>query len=207
MTPVYEVRTKHTKEVLKDFIAFREAVKKAHVDFRLFMLGVCSVTVAIMARDMKGFLYTFSVLAILFFGFLLIRKPLALSKLEKADENYQRQSELYFMFGESGFRVTNEDIGDEKRFKYGDIAFMYSDSKYYYINTNNEDLHMLPAADFVLGDPADFKEFVEHKTNQTIQPVKLPWRVKWGIIKQAWAMRMQEDAEELNGKGKKKEKK
>ena len=41
MTPVYEVRTKHTEQVLKDFISFKEAERNAHITFRLVMLGIC----------------------------------------------------------------------------------------------------------------------------------------------------------------------
>ena len=198
MTPVYEVQTTHTEQMLKDFIAFRENIRNGHINFRLFMLGVCSVTVAFMARDMKGFLYTFSALAVLFFTLLLIRKPLAFSKLAKADEIYQNKAELSFVFGEKEFRVTNSLLGDEKRFKYGEIPFLYSDSTYYYISANNEDLHMLPFADFTLGDPESFREFIEHKTGKIIQPVKLSWKLKLGIMKQAWDMRMQEVADDTD---------
>ena len=127
------------------------------------MLAVCSVTVAFMARDMKGFLYTFAALAVLFFTLLVIRKPLAFSKLAKADEIYQNKAGLSFVFGEKEFRVTNSLLGDEKRFKYGEIPFLYSDSTYYYISANNEDLHMLPFADFTLGDPESFREFITRK--------------------------------------------
>ena len=185
MTPVYEVRTKHTKEVLKDFITFRENVRNVHVTFRLVMLAVCSVTLTYIGRDIPGLFYTFLVLTILFGGFAIIRKPLALSKLAKADSLYQNGSELHFIFGESEFRVENGDVGDVQRFKYGEVEFMYADHKYFYINVNNEDQYMLPKTDFTLGEPEKYYDFMMHKTGKIFQPVKLSWKMKGGILKQA----------------------
>lgn len=186
MTPVYEVKTKHTKEVLKDYINFKEAVTHSHVTFRLVMLGVCSLTLAFVGRDMAWALYGGVILGVLFLVFAASRKTIAVSKLAEADTNYQKQSELHFVFGESEFRVENKDVGDQQRLKYGEVEYMYADDKYYYVNTNNEDMHVLPKADFTLGSAADFYDFMMHKTSKDFLPVKLNWAMKKGILRQAW---------------------
>ena len=73
MTPVYEVRTKHTEQVLKDFISFKEAERNAHITFRIVMLGICDVTLAYLGKG-SALTYIFGILAVLTFAFALARK-------------------------------------------------------------------------------------------------------------------------------------
>lgn len=192
MTPVYEVRTKHTKKVLNDFIAFREAITHSHVTFRLIMLGICSVTLSYLGRDIKGIMYTCGVLAVVFLVFAAVRRPIGVSRLASADKNYQNQSEIHFIFGESEFRVENEDAEGIQRFKYGEVEYMYTDDTYFFINANNEDLQMIPKADFSLGTADGFYDFMMHKTGRDFLPVKLSWRMKLGILKDAWGQMEEE---------------
>lgn len=199
MTPVYEVRTKHTKEVLKDFIDFREDVAHSRVTFQLIMMGICSWTLAFVGREMNWALYGGIIVGIIFFAFAAVRKKIAVSRLAAADTNYQNQSEIHFIFGESEFRVENQDAGDEQRFKYGEVEYMYADNKYYFINANNEDMHMIPKGDFTLGSAEAFYDFMMHKTKKDFLPVKLSWSMKKGILRQAWHD-MEEERDQKAGK-------
>ena len=185
MTPVYEVRTKHTEQVLKDFISFKEAERNAHITFRIVMPGICDVTLAYLGKG-SALTYIFGILAVLTFAFALARKPIGVRRLAKADKNYQNQSEIHFIFGESEFRIENPDAGDPQRVKYGEVAFMYTDNKYYYINVNNEDMHMIPKEDFTLGSPEGFYDVIMDKTGKQLKPLKLTWKMKTSILKQAW---------------------
>ena len=63
---------------------------------------------------------------------------------------------------------------------------MYTDNKYYYINVNNEDMHMIPKEDFTLGSPEGFYDFIMDKTGKQLKPLKLTWKMKTNILKQAW---------------------
>lgn len=189
MTPVYEVKTTHTKQVLKDFITFSEAVQQKNYAFRYTTLVVCNVLLAFLGRDKAGLLITFSALALLTLVFALVRKPIAVSRLANADPNYQNQNVLHFIFGESEFRIDTPVSDTPQTYKYGEIEFMYSDDTYYYININNEDLQMFPKKDFTLGDAEAFYDFMTHKTGKIFLPVKLSWQMKLDILKQAWEHR------------------
>lgn len=184
MTSIYEAKTVHTEQMLKDFITFREAAKNRHINFQLLMIGGCAATLAVIGKG-GAVTYIFGVVAILFVGFALVRKRIAFSKLAKADVNYQTQSEIEFVFGESGFRVNNPDAEKEQRIRYAEVTLMYVDDNYFYINVNNEDLHMIPKGDFTMGTPGEFREFMERKTEKLFQPVKLSWKTKFFILKQA----------------------
>lgn len=193
MTPVYEVRTKHTDQVLKDFITFREAARNIHITFRLVVLSICSLTLAALGKG-TVLTYIFAVIAVIILAFTAVRKRIAFSKLAKADVNYEKKSEIHFIFGESEFRVDNPDAGDEQRIKYGEVEFMYADDNYFYINVNNDDLHMIPKGDFTLGDAEGFYDFFMHKTGKIFQPLKLSWKMKADIFKQALAETREENS-------------
>ena len=47
MTSIYEAKTVHTEQMLKDFITFREAAKNRHINFQLLMIGGCAATLAV----------------------------------------------------------------------------------------------------------------------------------------------------------------
>lgn len=185
MTPVYEVKTKHTKETLRDFLIFRERARNTNINFRFGMLTICCLTLAFIGREEPVLIGISLGLAVLLGGFALIRRPLGVHQLAKADVAYQKQSELHFVFGESEFRLTDGTTGETSHIKYGEVTLMYSDEKYYYINVNNDDLHMLPKSDFVLGNAEAFYDFFMNKTGKDFLAVKLPWKVKLGVMKQA----------------------
>lgn len=146
---------------------------------------ICDVTLAYLGKG-SALTYIFGILAVLTFAFALARKPIGVRRLAKADKNYQNQSEIHFIFGESEFRIENPDAGDPQRVKYGEVAFMYTDNKYYYINVNNEDMHMIPKGDFTLGSSEGFYDFIMDKTGKQLKPLKLTWKMKSNILKQAW---------------------
>lgn len=195
MTPVYEAKTVHTDQMLKDFITFRERAKNRHINFQLVMMGICSATLAVIGRG-GPVTYIFGVIALLLIGFALIRKRIAFSKLAEADINYKTQHEIEFVFGEGEFRVNNPDAEKEQRIRYAEVNLMYADDNYFYINVNNEDLHMISKTDFTLGGPESFQKFMEQKTGQLFQPVRLSWKMKLFILKQA----LQEKREEAESK-------
>lgn len=204
MTSVYEVKTKHTEQVLKDFLTFKEAAKHIHMTFRLVMIGICGITLAIMGKG-GTMTYIFSVLAAIILCFAAVRKKLAFNGLSKKDLNYQSQCEIEFTFGQGEFRVNNPDNGGEQRLRYGEITYIYQDEKYYYISVNNEDLHMLPRADFTMGNAENFGKFLEGRTDKTLQPVKIPWKTKFAILKQA-LIEKRADADRKRAEAEKKKK-
>lgn len=183
MTPVYEVRTKHTKKVLEDFIAFTYKIKYPRVTMNLIVMAACLAVFAFLAKG-KVFMYILLAVSAALFIFALARKRIGVSKLAKADKNYQNQSEIHLMFGESGFQIENQDMGQNDRVRYGEISYQYVDDNYYYLSINNDDLQMLPKADFTMGDPVAFYDFITDKTGKPMLPTYLPWKVRIHMMMQ-----------------------
>ena len=177
MTPVYEVKTTHTQKVLEDFIKFTYRIKYPRVTTHLLILSACFAAFAYFTRGGVG-MYIFIVLAVLLAGFTLNRHRISFRKLAKVDKNYQNQSEIHLVFGESEFHIENIDLDQNERITYAEISFVYVDDNNYYISINNEDLQLLPKSDFVLGDPTQFYDFLSDKTGQPIRPLYIPWKVR-----------------------------
>lgn len=210
MTAVYEVRTKHTKQVLKDFIIFREAIRNIHINFRLIVLGICGITLAYIGKDISKFSYVCLGFAALMFLFALVRRSWGVLKLGAADKLYQRQDELQLVFGEKEFHVNNLGTNEELHIRYGEVEYMYADDTYYYISVNNEDLYMLPKADFVMGTAESFYNFMMGKTKKEFRPVKISWKMKLDILGQGLLQVREENKktneEKQNRKNRKKNK-
>lgn len=206
MTPVFEVKTTHTKKVLEDFIKFTYKIKYPRVTKNLLILAACFAAFAYFTRGSVG-MYIFIVLAVLFAGFALNRHRISFNKLAKVDKNYQNQSEIHLVFGESEFHIENVDLGQNERVKYAEISFVYIDDDNYYININNEDLQILPKSDFVLGDAIQFYDFLSDKTGQSIRPLHIPWKIRIRMMMEYRDVRAEEIKKRQEEKKKNKKKK
>lgn len=182
MTPVYEVHTKHTRQVLEDFIDFTYKVKYPRVTMNLIIMAGCLGVFAFILRGGTA-MYVFGALALAVLGFALLRKRIGVSKLAKADQNYQRQSVIQLKFGESEFRIQNEDEGQDQKVRYTEVSYIYGDNHYYYISIDNEDLQVIPKGDFILGDHTSFYDFISDKTGCPVLPTSVPWKVRIQMMK------------------------
>lgn len=192
MTSVYEVTTRHDRQMLKDFLTFRREVKKDSTIFRLIAMGIVAAVLAFSGRG-RTLTYVCGVLAVLLLLLAAVWKRLELNGLAKKDLSYQKQCEIKFTFGENSFRVDNPENGGEQRIRYAEVPYMYQDKNYYYISVNNDDLHMFAKSDFTLGNAEDFADFMERKTEKEFQPVKLPWKTRLFLLKHRLAQQMTEN--------------
>lgn len=182
MTPIYEVKTKHTEEVLKDFVKFSHRMKSARAPVKMTMLAMCFFMLAYAFQGMIQ-TYIFAALGVLVVILMLSTRRIAFGKLAKNDKNYQNQSEIDFVFGHSAFMVKNPEEELRDNIKYGEVTVMYKDDKYYYLNVNNQELFMLPRTDFVLGEADTFEEFLTEKTGKQVNVTKVPWKVRVAMAK------------------------
>ncbi|MEF9916677.1 MAG: YcxB family protein [Lachnospiraceae bacterium] len=177
MTAKYKVVTKHTKEALEDFVKFTCRIKSPKATYRFCVIAGGFLLLAMFLKDRPvGMIGCGGVgLAILLFAFT--RHKIGLRKLMKTDDNYKNQSEMEFIFGQSGFTVANPRGGEAVSYKYGDIVQSFKDNKNYYISVNDE-LFLLPYRDFKLGNNLDFAEFIHGKTGKIMILTKLTWKQK-----------------------------
>lgn len=178
MTPVYEVKTVHTKKVLKDFVTFTYLMKNPAMTAMIIVFAACFYTLAYIGRDRPALYIPCIILGTIVFLFALLRKYIAVGKLAKADPNFQNQTVIHLTFGEKEFTVEDAGQSGVQHLKYAEIAFIYADNEYYYISVNNEMIHMIPKGDFITGTSEEFYQFISNKTGKEIRPTKIPWKTR-----------------------------
>lgn len=204
MTPVYEVKTKHTKDVLWAFIKFSNGMNHGNVTFRLCLLGICFGLIGLAFKGQQT-MYICVGIGIVIILFALFRTRISFVKLSQSDPNYQNKSSIRFTFGHSEFEVENEEEKDVQHLKYGEITGAFKDKEYYYLNVNNEELHILPMNDFTMGDAKVFEGFIEGKIHKDLMPVNLSLKEKIQLIKVTQAAKkVKEDREWEEWKAKRK---
>lgn len=179
MTTVYEVRTRHSKKVLQDFIAFSVKVNNPTVSFRLAVFGICFFTLAFILRDYsRTAVIVLCLLGVALLGFAIFRKTISFWKLAKVDLDYQQQSEIRFVFGHAEFIVYDAGHPEGVHIKYGEVSQLYGDDKNFYIGILNETLHVLPKSDLVSGSVEKFYDFLQDKTEKPVRPTVIPWKTR-----------------------------
>lgn len=180
MTPIYEVDTKHSKEMLYRFIDFDYKQRHARIPMHLIVFGMCCFTVAALLYRHYGEIGSsipWICVGILLVLLVFLRRPIAFLKLSTQDENYEKQNVIRFHFGHSEWTVKNED--QISRIQYSEISGLYKDKKYYYISTKENELFLLPFQDFVKGEFKTFQEFVEQKSSKQTHDMALPFKEKY----------------------------
>ena len=191
MVPLYKVETRHTRQVLKDFIKFTYKVKNPRASLRLYTLSGCFFVLAAALKGLTTQMIIFAAIGIALFLFTLFRHEIAISKLAKNDPNYQNQSDIIFSFGMNGFVIENKTITSEEKLKYSQVTDFYRDTRNYYIGVNNEELHILPHLDFKLGKENEFAAFMKARTNKEVTELKFSLKEKLKRVRAE--MRLAED--------------
>ena len=186
METKFKVVTKHTKQILLDFIAFRNQIRAPRATFQLVMMGACFYTLTLIVLPEK--LYTaaviLAIIGTLFVAFAFGRKYISFAQLKKVDKHYEVQDEIVFDFGNGGFDVVDE-LNGIQHYRYSDVDILYKDKKYYYIGTKMDDLFLIAREEFVVGDSEEFEEFIERKTSEKVRLTKLPLKQQIQILFQA----------------------
>lgn len=177
MTPVYEVDTRHTKEVLYAFIKFQTEINSRYATFKLAVFGAGFLTLAWIGRERLIFTIVCAVLGLFFLFLAFGRKFISFRNLSKSDPLYQKQQDIHMTFGHSGFSVENGE--ETKNYKYGELKGMYADAEYFYLHTDDDDLLVIPKTDFTNGTADDFYPFLMDKTKKDIKPVKIPFKQQY----------------------------
>ena len=185
MTPIYEVHTKHTKQVLKDFIRFSVRINSPSVMFRLSIFALCFYTIAYILRNTSIVAVVITrILGTLLLGFALFRNQISFMKLAKEDKDYQQQSEIKMIFGHAEFIIYDANHPQGVHVQYGEVSQLYGDDTNFYIGVNNETLHVVPKRDLVQGSPEKFYDFLQNQTGKQIMPTVIPWKTRIAMMSQ-----------------------
>lgn len=202
MTPIYEVKTKHTKEMLEHFVTMTFEVKNPNVARHVAVLSLCWYLLAYIAREDMAFFIAFIVFGTVGFLFLLIRKRLGVESLKRQDQNYIKGGEVTMIFGQKGFVVESTAVEETKKLNYSEITALYKDKLFYFIGINNEAMQILYKKDLT-GDCDSFEAFIEGKVeHKTFYEVNLPFvaenKRRWVRFKYDFQMKKYEAEEKQN---------
>ena len=186
METKFKVVTKHTKQVLLDFIAFRNQIKAPRATFQIAMMGMCFYTLVLILLPEKYYTASIvcAVLGTLLMAFAFGRKYISLSQLKKVDKHYEAQDEIVFEFANGGFDV-NDELNGKQHYRYSEVNAFYKDKKYFYIGTDKDDLFLISREEFVLGDVEKFEGFIAGKSGEQAKLTKLPFKKQIEILFQA----------------------
>ena len=174
MNIVYKVVTKHTKQMLRDFVRFTYRMKSPYSTYRFCILGT---GFWVLTPFFKGSLYPrilLSALGVLIIAYAFTRHLIVARKIARYDTYYQKQTEITFLFGHAEFVIQTEADDKEMHIQYGEITQVYKDKCNYYLWVNNEDVQILPRVDFTQGDEQAYETFIAQKTGSTVVPLSLP---------------------------------
>lgn len=112
MTVKYRVKTKHTKELLKEFVKFSFRVNHPKTTFRLFVIGVGFLIIGTGMERGSLAMWMCLVIGILLCIFSFARHHIGVMQLKGNDEIYQNDWEVDTSFLDGEIRIKNS--GDRK---------------------------------------------------------------------------------------------
>ena len=131
MTVKYRVKTKHTKELLKEFVKFSFRVNHPKTTLRLFVIGVGFLIIGTGIERGSLAMWMCLVIGILLCIFAFARHHIGVMQLKGNDEIYQNDWEVDTSFLDGEIRIKNS--GETKGFSksYKEVAALYMDENNY----------------------------------------------------------------------------
>lgn len=186
MTTVYEVQTKHTKDMLMNFIRFSYKVNHPKSAMRMLVLGIGALMIGVAAIGhhlgimIGGFAVGGALLLL-----LLFRRRIAFGRLSRRDPLYQNGGTVDTSFGQAQFLVRSAAQEKPAGYQYAEVDRCYKDKGNYYLLINNQDLQILPFQDFQVGSAAQFEDFLFRKTDKQVINLAIPFKEKLKMLNQA----------------------
>lgn len=170
----YVVYTKRDTELMKTFIRFDNRVRHPRMGVNMGLVGVLLLLVPVILKDTgtTGKIIAVCVGALLL-SIALFRVHISVNMM-KGNPEVKENEEITYLFGNSGIwaqRIDGiEDMGDYKT-----VYHLWEDEDNYYVGLDNDDLLILPKANFKEGDSESFRDFLLDKSGAkyTWKPAKL----------------------------------
>ncbi len=181
METKYKITMKKDAEVMKDFVSFTYRVQGKLSRYKFYVLAIGMLMIGFLA--MKGGSMTAGAviggigIAMIVIGIFL--PSIAVMKMKKADEAYQKGTELTYAFAKSAIYVYLNGELFQNVGGYNHVTSFYEDEKNYYMGINNEELYLLPKKCFVEGEKATFAEFVKERSNVMCEFLPGTLKNKW----------------------------
>lgn len=177
----FKVVMKKNEEVLRDFILFRERANHASDKFKMIVLGIGLIVIGILAAKGGNAIAgsIIGIIGIVMVAFALFIHNIAVIRLKKADIAYKNQTELTYIFLNSGIYVYENEELTQCIKGYARVSCLYEDEKNFYVGIDNEDLFLLPKKAFTEGDTASFISFMETKSHEKSEFLPTTVKKRW----------------------------
>ena len=197
----YVVPVKRDEKLLKTFVKFSNQTRHPRTTVYLVTVGAMLIALPIANKEiaLPGVIicYVMGALMVLMGVF---RHRIGVYML-KSNPQTKLDEELTYIFANTD--VKTERYGElEKLGSYASIYRLWEDEKFFFIGINEDDLVVLPKANFGVGDVGTFREFVLEKSGATFtwQPKRVDNVIKHNIAQFKW--RMQKQREEMKSEEK-----
>lgn len=197
----YVVPVKRDEKLLKTFVKFSNQTRHPRTTVYLVTVGAMLMALPIANKEIAvaGVIicYVMGALMVLMGVF---RHHIGVYML-KSNPQTKLDEELTYIFGNTD--VKTEKNGElEKLGSYASIYRLWEDEKFFYIGINEDDLVVLPKANFEVGDVSTFREFILEKSGATFtwQPKRVDNVIKHNIAQFKW--RIQKQREEMKSEEK-----
>lgn len=162
MEAVYEAKTKHTDEMIKQYVKFQNNVNTPTKKLQSILIAMC-VLALILLVPQKSFQTACVAVAVFLVFKTLCGDFFTACYLKHEDANYKRQNEICYRFGKEGFEMENPEEKEFLQLAYKDVRALYRDEKFWYICMKGGVLHMVAKKDLLLSD-GKFGMFLEERT-------------------------------------------
>lgn len=170
----YVVYTKRDTELMKTFIRFDNRVRHPRMGVNMGLVGVLLLLVPVILKDTgtTGKIIAVCVGALLL-SIALFRVHISVNMM-KGNPEVKENEEITYLFGNSGIWAQRID-GIEDMGYYKTVYHLWEDEDNYYVGLDNDDLLILPKANFKEGDSESFRDFLLDKSGAkyTWKPEKL----------------------------------
>lgn len=204
MNAKYAVSICYDDKMMGAFIKFYNRVRHPRATFFLVSVGAMLFLLPFFNEGIAlvGEIICYVVGPLLFL-LGLFRDKLSVLMMKK-DPEFKYKEELTYRFGNTGVEADKSE-GTVRLGNYKKIFRLFEDEKHFYVNINEDDLLVLPKANFVEGDPDTFKDFILDKSGAKFiwKPVQPKNRIRWYMTQKKLQREEMWAAREKNKKDKK----
>lgn len=190
----YIVPVTRDEKLLKTFVKFSNQTRHPRTTVYLVTVGSMLIALPIANKEIAlvGVIicYVMGALMVLMGVF---RHHIGVYML-KSNPQTKLDEKLTYIFGNTDVK-TERNGEPQKLGSYSKIYRLWEDEKFFYIGINEDDLVVLPKANFEVGDVSTFREFILEKSGATFtwQPKRVDNVIKHNITQFKWRMQKQRE--------------
>ena len=185
METKFKVVMKKNDEIMKDFLSFTYRAKGQANRTKLYIYAAGMFLIGYMAAKdgnvtLGNIIASIGIVMVLM-G--LILPKVALAKMKKADEGYNKGTEYEYVFAKGYMHIYENGELAQNVGGYKQVTCFYGDEKNYYVGINNDDLFLFPMKNFVEGDPKEFIDFIQYVSDESYEFLPITLKNRWMVFR------------------------